>query len=80
MLVEELHGRRLSDQRDDTQRVRLDGKILNVRVGSELVSVTMAFGQGDPDVLSKVAAHLDAAVGSGKYDALFRAPAHFHAR
>jgi len=31
-------------------------------------------------VLSRVAAHLDAAVGSGKYDALFRAPAHFHTR
>lgn len=80
MLVEELHGERLSDHRDGTWRVRLNGKVLNVRVGIELVSVSMDFGQGDPEVLSRVAAHLDAAVGSGKYDALFRAPAHFHQR
>jgi hypothetical protein len=78
MLVEELHGERLSDHRDGTQRVRLKGKVLNVRVGLELVSVTMDFGQGDPELLERVAAHLDAAVGSGKYDALFRAPAHYH--
>jgi hypothetical protein len=80
MLVQELHGERLRDDRDGTQRVRIDGKVFNVRVGSELVSVSMDFGEGDPEVLKKVAAHLDAAVGSGKYDELFRAPAHFHAR
>ena len=78
MLVEELHGERLSDHRDGTQRVRLKGKVLNIRVGLELVSVTMDFGQGDPELLEGVAAHLDAAVGSGEYDALFRAPAHYH--
>ena len=78
MLVDELHGERLSDQPDGTQRVRLKGKVLNVRVGLELVSVTMNFGQGDPELLERVAAHLDAAVGSGKYDALLRAPAHHY--
>jgi hypothetical protein len=80
MLVEELHGERLSDHRDGTWRVRLNGKVLNVGVGLELVTVNMDFGEGDPELLKRVAAHLDAAVGSGKYDALFHAPAHFHRR
>jgi hypothetical protein len=39
----------------------------------EMVSVTMDFGRADAALLDMVAAHLDAAIGSGKYDALFRA-------
>jgi hypothetical protein len=80
ILVEELHGTRLSDDRNGTKRVRVNGKALNITLGLEMVSVTMDFGRADAALLDMVAAHLDAAIGSGKYDALFRAPAHFHAQ
>ena len=73
ILVEELHGKRLSDTRDGTRRIRLDGKVVNVRLGSTLVAVTMNFGEADPELMRKVAAHLDAAMATGQYDALFRA-------
>jgi hypothetical protein len=72
MLVEELHGKRLSDDRDGRQRIRLDGKVVNVSLGSTLVAVTMDFGEADPEVMRKVAAHLDAAFTTGRYDSLFR--------
>ena len=80
ILVEELHGTRLSDDHDGTRRVRVNGKVLNIILGLETVSVTMDFGRADAALLDMVAVHLDAAIGSGKYDALFRAPAHFHAQ
>jgi hypothetical protein len=73
ILVEELHGQRLSDTRDGRQRIRLDGKVVYVSLGSTLVAVNMEFGEADPEVMRKVAAHLDAAMATGKYDALFRA-------
>ena len=73
--MEELHGPRLSDDRGGTRRVRVNGKALNITLGLEMVSVTMDFGRADAALLDMVAAHLDAAIGSGKYDALFRAPA-----
>ena len=75
ILVEELHGKRLSDTRDGTRRLRLDGKVVNVRLGSTLVAVTMDFGEADPELMRKVATHLDAAMATGKYDALFRTSA-----
>ena len=75
MLVEELQGERLPDARDGSeQRIRLDGKVLGVRVGSPLVIVALDFGERDPELIRKVAAHIDAALASGKYDALFREP------
>ena len=75
ILVEELHGKRLSDTRDGTRQIRLDGKVVKVSLGSTLVAVNMAFGEGDPELMRKVATHLDAAMATGKYDALFRASA-----
>jgi hypothetical protein len=72
MLVDELHGERLSNSSDGGRRVRLDGKMLHIRTGSTLVSVTMDFGEADPELLKRVAAHLDAAWATGRYDALFR--------
>ena len=73
ILVEDLHGQRLSDTRDGRQRIRVDGKVVNVSLGSTLVAVTMDFGEADPVVMRKVAVQLDAAMATGKYDALFRA-------
>jgi hypothetical protein len=75
ILVEELHGQRLSDTREGRQRIRLDGRVVNVSLGSTLVAVTMDFGEADPELMRKVAVHLDAAMATGKYDALFRASA-----
>ena len=73
ILVEQLHGTRLSDMRNGTRRIRLEGKVVNVSLGSTLVAVTMDFGEADPELMRKVAAHLDAAMATGQYDALFRA-------
>jgi hypothetical protein len=75
ILVEELHGERLSDTRDGRQRIRLNGKVVYVDLGSTLVAVNMDFGKVDPTIMRRVAEHLDAAIATGKYDALFRAPA-----
>jgi len=80
ILVDELHGKRLSDDHDGTRRVSVNGKVLNITLGLETVSVRMEFGRADAALLDMVAAHLDAAVGFGRYDALFRATAHFHAQ
>ena len=72
ILVDELHGERLSDTRDGTHRIRVHGTVLNVSVASNPhVAVTMGFGDADPDVMRTVAAHLDAAMATGKYDRLF---------
>ena len=57
ILVEELHGTRLSDDRDGTRRVRVNGKVLNITLGLETVSVTMDFGRADAALLDMVAAH-----------------------
>ena len=65
----------MSDTRDGRQRIRLDGKVVNVSLGSTLFAVTMDFGEADPELMRKVAVHLDAAMATGKYDALFRASA-----
>jgi hypothetical protein len=46
-----------------------------VSLGSTLVAVTMDFGEADPELMRKVAVHLDAAMATGKYDGLFRASA-----
>lgn len=73
ILVEQLRGKRLSDTGTGTRRIQLDGKVMNVSLGSTLVSVTMDFGEADPELMRKVAAHLDAAMATGQYDALFRA-------
>jgi hypothetical protein len=73
ILVEQLQGKRLSDTRTGTRRIQLDGKVVNVSLGSTLVAVTMNFGEADPELMRKVAAHLDAAMATGQYDALFRA-------
>jgi hypothetical protein len=76
MLVEELHGERLSDTRDGRQRVRVSGTVVNVSVASNPhVAVTMDFGEADPEVMRTVAAHLDAAIATSKCDGLFRTSA-----
>ena len=76
ILIDELHGERLSDTRDGRQRIRVNGIVVNVSVASNPhVAVTMDFGEADPEVMRTVAAHLDAAMATGKYDALFRASA-----
>ena len=54
----------------------MNGTVLNVSVASNPhVAVTMDFGEADPDVMQTVAAHLDAAMATGKYDSLFGASA-----
>jgi len=54
-------------------RTAVDGLLKELAIEMEMVSVTMDFGRADAALLDMVAAHLDAAIGSGKYDALFRA-------
>jgi hypothetical protein len=74
ILVSDLGGERLPDESDEfRQRVRVNGKVLSVSViGSPTyVNVSMDGADSDPQVMSAVSATLDAALASGRYDALF---------
>ena len=74
LLVREPGGERIAGEPDPfQQRVRLGGKTFSVWiVGSpSSVSVSMDAPQGEPQIMSAVGAKLDAALASGKYDALF---------
>jgi hypothetical protein len=76
LLVGELGGERLSDELNGyQQRVKIDGEILNVTVGESPSYVAVSTYKGDPSVMSRLAARLDAALATGKYDALFRSVA-----
>ena len=78
LLVRDAGGERLPDEPDGFQRrVKVNGRTLNVSVfGSpSYVTVSMDAPEGDPQSMSAIAAKLDAALASGKYDALFVAPA-----
>lgn len=74
VLVTELGAERMPDELDGYQLVvRLDGKLIKAAVietGSYL-SIGMDYGSTDPALMSRVAAALDAAVATGRYDSLF---------
>ena len=77
LMVRDLGGEHLPDEANGyQQRVRLNGKVLNLSViGSPpYVYISMDAPEGDPQVMSAIAAKLDAALASGRYDALFVAP------
>ena len=77
LLVKEMAGERLPDEAYAYRhRVKVQGKIVNVAVlgTPEYVSVSMEGEDGDPDAMSAIAAKLDAALATGKYDALFVVP------
>ncbi len=72
LLVRDVGGERLPDEPDGfQQRVRVNGRTLNVSVFGSYVAVAMDAPEGDPQSMSAIAAKLDAALASGKYDALF---------
>ena len=73
ILVDRFQGTQLSDDtRSNAIRIRLNGKTVQVSANVPgLVSVWMRTGEGDPEVIKQAGAHLDAAMASGKYDALF---------
>jgi hypothetical protein len=78
LLVSEMKGERLPDRLDGyEQRVQVDGKQLLVTVieTSNYVAVSMDYGQSDAEFMKRVAATLDAALATGKYDGAFDAPA-----
>jgi hypothetical protein len=77
LMVRDLGGEHLPDEANGyQQRVRLNGKVLNLSViGSPpYVYISMDAPEGDPQVMSAIAAKLDAALATGHYDALFVAP------
>ena len=49
----------------------MNGKVVTVATHSDLVSVFMPVGAGDPELMKRVAAHLETTMASGKYNALF---------
>jgi hypothetical protein len=77
LLVKELGGERVPEEPDAYRhRVKVAGKTVNVAViGSpEYVYVTLEGDDGDPGAMSSLAAKLDAALATGRYDALFVIP------
>jgi len=77
VLLKERAGERVpEDPGAYRQRVKVDGKIVNVSViGSpEYVYVTMEGGDGDPDAMSSIASTLDQTLATGRYDTLFVTP------
>ena len=49
-------------------RVRVNGNVVIVATHSDLVTVFTSTGAGDPELMKRVAAHLETAMASGKYD------------
>jgi hypothetical protein len=77
LLIKELAGERVPEESGSyRQRVKVAGKIVNVSViGSpEYIYVTLEGNDGDPDAMSSIATMLDAALATGRYDALFVTP------
>ena len=73
ILVEELQGKQFGEDRHSGgTRVRVNGNVVTVATHADLVTVFMATGAGDPELMKRVAAHLERAMASGKYDALFQ--------
>ena len=74
VLTKELGGERLPDELGGyQQRVRIDGRVLNVTVGTSpsFVTVSMDPKKGDPTLMKRVATGLDAVLATRRYDALF---------
>jgi hypothetical protein len=73
ILVRDLAGEPLPDEPAGFRRVRVKGKELSVAViGSPTyVNVSMDTDASDPEVMSAIGTALDAALASGRYDALF---------
>src|SRR6266540_3729197 len=74
VLTKELGGERLPDELGGFQeRVRIDGRIFNVTVGSSpsYVAVSMDGPNGDPTLMKRAATSLDAALATHRYDTLF---------
>lgn len=74
LLVSELGGERLPDELDGYHHVvRIDGQLVKVALveSGGFVSVGMDYGSGDSALMARVAAKLDAAIATGKYDAMF---------
>jgi hypothetical protein len=77
VLVKELAGERLKEEPGAyKQRVKVAGKIVNVAVlgTPEYVYVSMEGEDADQDAMSSIAAKLDAALATGRYDTLFVTP------
>ena len=76
-LVAEMHGERVPvDSGAYEHPVRIDGKTVNVAYGSSpsYVSVTLEHGATDRTLLETIARRFDAALATGKYDAMFGKP------
>ncbi len=77
VLVADLGAERMPDELDGFNLVvKLEGKLIKaslVTSGDDFLSIGMDYGSTDPDLLRKVATALDAAIATGKYDALFQA-------
>ena len=59
------------DRHSGGTRVRVNGKVVTVANHSDLVSVFMPVGAGDPELMKRLVAHLETTMASGKYNALF---------
>ena len=73
ILSRDLAGEMLPDEVSGFRRVRVKGKVLTVSVvGSpEYLDISMDTDGSDPQVMSAIAAVLNAALATGRYDALF---------
>jgi hypothetical protein len=75
LMVRDLGGEHLPDELNGyQQRVRLNGKVLNLAVIASPAYVYVSMDEGDPQIMSAIGARLDAALATGRYDALFVAP------
>jgi hypothetical protein len=71
VLIAKLGAQRQPDELDGYYIVlTIDGKTIKATVGGG-VSFSMLQGEGDPALMTRLASTLDAALATGKYDALF---------
>lgn len=73
VLVADLGAERLPDPYEFARQVRLTGKTVNISVlgTPSYVSVSLQGVDGDPELMTRIAASLDAVLATGRYDALF---------
>ena len=77
VLIRDLGAERITEESGGfRRRLRVKGKALTVSVigTPTYVHVSMEPQEGDPQLMSAVAATIDAALATGRYDALFVAP------
>jgi hypothetical protein len=71
ILIRNLKGEPVSDEAEYRRRVRVSGKEVTVAVLGTPSYVYLTMDDGDPQIMSAIAASVDAELATGRYGRLF---------